>query len=95
MGGGKETHGDVGEGRPDHEVVGAGLQLQDLRGGEHHPDGGEDEQQHGGEEGQEGLVQVAVLQRVVAVGPVSEGCKGVRSISVTSWVTKKLTNKTW
>lgn len=64
-----DTHRDVSEGCPHHEVEGPGLQLEDVGWREDHPDGGQDEEEDGREEGQEGFVQAAVLQSVAAVSP--------------------------
>lgn len=63
------AHRDISEGRPHHEVEHPGLQLQDVGWREHHPDGGQDEEEDGREEGQEGFVQAAVLQSLTAVSP--------------------------
>ena len=70
------THRDVREGRPHHEVEGPGLQLEDVGWREHHPDGGQEEEEDGREEGQEGFVQAAVLQSVTAVSPANHRERG-------------------
>lgn len=64
-----DTHCDISEGCPHHEVEDPGLQLEDVGWREDHPNGGQDEEEEGREEGQEGFVQAAVLQSVTAVSP--------------------------
>ena len=64
-----DSHRDIGECCPHHEVVGPGLQLKDVGWRKHHPNGGQDEEEDRREEGQEGFVQVAVLQSVTAISP--------------------------
>lgn len=62
-----DAHRDVSEGRPHHEVVDPGLQLDDVGWRADHPNRGQDKEEDGRQEGQEGLVQAAVLQSVTAV----------------------------
>ena len=63
------THGDVSEGCSDHQVEHSGLFLDDVGWRQHHPEGGEEEEEDRGEEGEEGLVHTAVLQSLAAVTP--------------------------
>lgn len=71
------THCDIGECRPHHKVEDPGLQLEDVGWREHHPSGGQDEEEDGRKEGQKSLIQAAVLQSVIAVSPAKpEKVKG-------------------
>lgn len=58
---------DVGEGRAHHEVEDPGLQLDDVGGRELRPNCGQYEEEDRREEGEEGLVQAVVFQRVAAI----------------------------
>lgn len=64
-----DTHCDISKRRPHHEVEDPGLQLEDVGWREHHPSSGQDKEEDGRKEGQEGFIQAAVLQSVIAVSP--------------------------
>lgn len=65
----QKSHRDVSESCSHHEVEDPGLQLKDVGWRVHHPNGGQDEEEDGREEGQESFIQTAVLQSVTAVSP--------------------------
>lgn len=58
---------DVGEGRAHHEVEDPGLQLDNIGGRKLCPNCGQDEEEDRREEGEKGLVQAVVFQRVTAI----------------------------
>ncbi len=55
------AHRDISKGCPHHEVEDPGLQLKDVGWREDHPSGGQNKEEDGRKEGQEGLIQAAVL----------------------------------
>lgn len=58
---------NVRKGCAHHEVEDPGLQLDDIRGRKLRPNCGQDEEEDRGEEGEKGLIQAVVFQRVTAI----------------------------
>lgn len=55
------SHRYICEGRSHHEVEDPGLLLKNIGRREHHPNGGQDEEEKWRKEGKEGFIKAAVL----------------------------------